>query len=191
MFKALLLQSWHNLSDPGLEKQLARELLFRRFVELSLADSVPDYSTIWRFRQLLEKQDLMGTLLSEVNRQLSHQCLYIRSGEISMVDVSVIQIQHSRPNKGKGGNSTQVPEADYSVNRVLKVSLKPAMVIRHTLLWTKAVSLKPLHSQRGTCLISITLHSYSLAMSRRCMPTAPPKVKSMMTGLLITASTIA
>jgi IS5 family transposase len=27
MFKALLLQSWHNLSDPGLEKQLARDLL--------------------------------------------------------------------------------------------------------------------------------------------------------------------
>jgi IS5 family transposase len=52
MLKALLLQSWHNLSDPGLEKQLARGLLFRRFVDLSLADSVPDHSSIWRFRQL-------------------------------------------------------------------------------------------------------------------------------------------
>ena len=39
MFKALLLQNWHNLSDPELEKQLARDLLFRRFVGLSLADS--------------------------------------------------------------------------------------------------------------------------------------------------------
>jgi IS5 family transposase len=102
MFKALLQQSWHNLSDPGLEKQLARDLLFRRFVGLSLADSVPDYSTIWRFLQLLEKQDLMGALLSKVNRQLSLQGPYIRSGEISMVDASVIQAQRSRPNKDSG-----------------------------------------------------------------------------------------
>ncbi len=32
MFKAMLLQSWYNLSDPQLEKQLARDLLFRRFI---------------------------------------------------------------------------------------------------------------------------------------------------------------
>ena len=50
MFKALLLQSWYNLSDPKLEKQLARDLLFRRFVELDLSESVPDHSTFWRFR---------------------------------------------------------------------------------------------------------------------------------------------
>lgn len=29
MFKALLLQSWYKLSDPALEKQFARDLLFR------------------------------------------------------------------------------------------------------------------------------------------------------------------
>ena len=38
MLKALLLQSWYNLSDPQLEKQLARDLLFRRFVELDLSE---------------------------------------------------------------------------------------------------------------------------------------------------------
>ena len=32
MFKALLLQSWYRLSDSGLEKQLARDLLFRRLI---------------------------------------------------------------------------------------------------------------------------------------------------------------
>lgn len=117
MFKALLLQSWHNLSDPGLEKQLARDLLFRRFVGLSIADSVPDHSSIWRFRQLLEKQDLMKVLLAEINRQLSLQGLYIRAGEISMVDASVIQAQRNRPNKDKHGNSTQDPEADYNVKQ--------------------------------------------------------------------------
>ncbi|PCH60023.1 MAG: hypothetical protein COC05_05475 [Gammaproteobacteria bacterium] len=46
MFKALLLQSWYRLSDPGLKKQLARDLLFRRFVGLNLADNVPDHSPV-------------------------------------------------------------------------------------------------------------------------------------------------
>ena len=36
MFKALLLQSWYNLSDTQLERQLARDWLFRRFVGIGL-----------------------------------------------------------------------------------------------------------------------------------------------------------
>jgi len=130
MFKALLLQSCHNLSDPGLEKQLERDLLFRRFVGLSLADSVPDHSSIWRFRQLLKKQGLMDSLLAEINRQLSIQGFYIRAGEISIVDkvngvaresalgyASIIQAQRNRPNKNKDGNNTQDPEASWNVKQ--------------------------------------------------------------------------
>ena len=111
MFKALLLQSWYNLSEPKFERLLARDLLFRRFVGLSLADSVPDHSSIWRFRQLLEKQGLMDSLLAEINRQLSSQGFYIRAGEISIVDARVIQAQRNRPNKDKDGHNAQDPEA--------------------------------------------------------------------------------
>jgi IS5 family transposase len=75
MFKALLLQSWYALSDPALEKQLARDLLFRRFIGLSISESVPDHSTLWRFRQLLEKQSLMNVLLNAINDQLAEQGL--------------------------------------------------------------------------------------------------------------------
>ena len=42
MFKILLLQVWYNLSDPRMEKQLVRDLLFRRFVGLDVALSVPE-----------------------------------------------------------------------------------------------------------------------------------------------------
>ncbi len=41
-----LLQSWYRLSDPKLEKQLARDLMFRRFINLSLSESIPDHSTL-------------------------------------------------------------------------------------------------------------------------------------------------
>jgi len=115
MFKALLLQSWYNLSDPQLEKQLARDLLFRRFVELDLSESVPDHSTFWRFRQTLEKLSLMEVLLLDINQQLSEQGLFIKEGEVSIVDASVIEANRSRPNKDKKGQSTQDPEADWNV----------------------------------------------------------------------------
>ncbi|MCF6323762.1 MAG: IS5 family transposase [Gammaproteobacteria bacterium] len=115
MFKALLLQSWYGLSDPALEKQLARDLLFRRFVGLDISESVPDHSTFWRFRQKLEKGSLMETLLSEVNQQLSEQGLYIKSGEVSIVDASVIEANQCRPNKRKDGSSTQDPDAAWNV----------------------------------------------------------------------------
>jgi transposase, IS5 family len=101
MFKALLLQSWYGLSDPGLEKQLARDLMFRRFINLGLSEGVPDHSTIWRFRNTLTKQGLLDTLLAEVNRQLSAKGLYIKAGEVSIVDATVIEAKQSRPRKGK------------------------------------------------------------------------------------------
>lgn len=78
MFKALLLQSWYNLSDPKLEKQIARDLLFRRFLGLDISESVPGHSTFWRFRQILEQHYLMEKLLKEINIQLSDKGLYIK-----------------------------------------------------------------------------------------------------------------
>jgi transposase, IS5 family len=113
--KALLLQSWYGLSDPGLEKQLARDLMFRRFINLSLSEGVPDHSTLWRFRNTLTKQGLLDTLLLEVNRQLLAKGLYIKTGEVSIVDATVIEAKQSRPRKGKGGENTQDSEAGYSV----------------------------------------------------------------------------
>ncbi|MFT5211642.1 MAG: IS5 family transposase [Flavobacterium sp.] len=115
MFKALLLQSWYRLSDPGLEKQLARDLLFRRFVALDISESVTDHSTFWRFRQKLEQLSLMDNLLDEVNEQLSGQGLLIKSGGVSIVDASVIEANQCRPNKDKDGNSMQDPGADWNV----------------------------------------------------------------------------
>jgi len=115
MFKVLLLQSWYGLSDPALEKQIARDLLFRRFVALDIAESVPDHSTFWRFRQTLERLNLMDKLLNEINQQLTDQGLYIKSGGVSIIDASVIEAQQCRPNKGKDGQPTQDPEAAWNV----------------------------------------------------------------------------
>jgi len=51
MVKLLVLQQWHGLSDPELEKQVADRISFRKF--LGFPEDIPDYSTVWYFRDRL------------------------------------------------------------------------------------------------------------------------------------------
>jgi IS5 family transposase len=48
MFKCLLLQDWYKLSDPAIERSLAKDLMFLRFAGLSLSESVPGVATLSR-----------------------------------------------------------------------------------------------------------------------------------------------
>jgi len=114
MFKAILLQKWHNLSDPGLEKQLVRDIVFKRFTGLSLSDPVPDHSTIHRFRQKLIDQQLEDPIFKEINRQLQSSGIMIKEGAISIIDASVIEAKNCRPKKNSSGQNTQDPEAKYN-----------------------------------------------------------------------------
>lgn len=113
MFKIMILQAWYGLSDPQMEKQLARDLMFRRFIQLSLSESVPDHSTIWRFRNLLQEKKLLESLLNLINDQLDEERLMITKGSISIIDASIIEAKQSRPKKNKEGKSTQDPDAAY------------------------------------------------------------------------------
>ena len=115
MFRAMLLQAWHNISDVQTEKMLSRDLLFRRFCGLSLADSVPDHSTISRFRTQLHKLGLYEKLFSEVNRQLSKKGAIVKMGEISIVDATVIEAHQARKKPGVNTENTQDPEGGWSV----------------------------------------------------------------------------
>lgn len=115
MFRAMLLQVWHNLSDPQAEKQLYRDLLFRRFCGLSLMDDVPDHSTISRFRGALLRANLYDRLLEEINAQLAAKGAIVKVGEVSIVDASVIEAHQCRKKPGVGKENTQDPEAGWSV----------------------------------------------------------------------------
>ena len=113
MFKIMILQAWYGLSDPQMEKQLARDLMFRRFIQLSLSESVPDHSTIWRFRNLLQEKNLLEPLLNLINDQLDEERLMITKGSVSIIDASIIEANQSRPKKNKQGKSSQDPDAAY------------------------------------------------------------------------------
>src|SRR5574344_1670965 len=53
MFKIVLLQKFYNLSDVRVENELKVNLLYIKFVGLSLEDATPDSTTIGRFRNSL------------------------------------------------------------------------------------------------------------------------------------------
>lgn len=115
MFRAMLLQAWHNLSDVQMEKMLSRDLLFRRFCILSLVDTIPDHSTISRFRTQLHNEGLYDKLLKEVNEQLSEKGAIVKIGEVSIVDATVIEAHRCRKKPGVHKENTQDSEADWSV----------------------------------------------------------------------------
>src|SRR3982750_4325677 len=104
--KLLLLQRWYGLSDEGLEAAVDDRLSFRRFAGIPLAESVPDHSSIWRFREELAKRDLAARLLAEVNRQLDAKGLILRRG--TLIDATILEAAVRPPTGGAG----EVPEHD-------------------------------------------------------------------------------
>ena len=60
MFKVLILQAAHGLSDERAEYLIKDRLSFMRFLGLGLADAVPDANTIWTFREALTRARIDG-----------------------------------------------------------------------------------------------------------------------------------
>ena len=96
MFKILLLQQWYGLSDQKTEEDLLDRISFVRFVGLSLEESVPDHTTICRFRNLLVERQLLQPLLDEINRQMEQQGKLVKKGVA--IDASIIS-SAARPRK--------------------------------------------------------------------------------------------
>src|SRR3954447_12711371 len=86
--KLLLLQRWYGLSDEGLEAAVDDRLSFRRFAGIPLAESVPDHSSVWRFREELARRGLAERLLAEVDRQLDARGLVLRRG--TLIDATIL-----------------------------------------------------------------------------------------------------
>lgn len=115
LFKALLLQTWHNLSDYALEESLDDRFSFRRFVSLSVAEKAPDHSVFSRFRDELIKHGVYDRLFTELSRQLEERGLIVKKG--TLVDATVIEAAPKRPlhnEDGSTGKSKEDPEAEWT-----------------------------------------------------------------------------
>lgn len=98
MFKALLLQQWHGLSDPGLEEALLDRVSFRRFCGFSLEAATPDETTLCRFRNSLKEAGLGEALFEEVLRQLDAAGFVLKRG--TLIDATLVECASRRPPDG-------------------------------------------------------------------------------------------
>ena len=64
MFRMLVLQALHNLSDEQAEYQVRDRFSFTRFLRLGIEDGIPDATTLWLFREKLAKAGVVESYSS-------------------------------------------------------------------------------------------------------------------------------
>ena len=98
MLRIYFLQQWYGLADELLEETIYDSQAMRSFTGVDLSvESVPDATTLLKFRHLLETHNLTVRILEEVNAHLSEGRLLLREGTI--VDATIIAAPSSTKNK--------------------------------------------------------------------------------------------
>lgn len=95
--KCFILQTIYNLSDPRLEEEIADRRSFQIFLDLNTHDSIPDETTICRYREMFARLGLDKKLFYEFNNQLKSLNLIVGKGTI--VDATLKQAQATSSSK--------------------------------------------------------------------------------------------
>ena len=130
MFKVLILQHFYNISDDQVECQINDRMSFMRFLNLTIADDVPDSKTVWYFREGLIDLDLIEPLFNLFLEELERLNLVVNEGKI--VDTSFIEvpIQRNTRDENKQIKEGEVPESfEQNPNRLAQKDTD--------VLWTK------------------------------------------------------
>jgi transposase, IS5 family len=109
MLRMYCLQQWYGLADEALEDALYDSQALRDFVGIDLSrESVPDATTLLKFRRLLLEHDLTRALFEEINAHLAERGLLMRAGTI--VDATIIAAPSSTKNS-KGERDPDMHQA--------------------------------------------------------------------------------
>lgn len=100
MLRMYLLQNWFNLSDPATEDAIYDSYAIRRFIGIDfMTESVPDETTLCKFRHLLETHELNKRFFEEIERIMDKSGLIMKGGTI--VDATIIDAPSSTKNAKK------------------------------------------------------------------------------------------
>src|SRR5215469_5069519 len=115
MFKVLVLQTSHNLSDERTEYLIRDRLSFMRFLGLGLADTVPDANTIWTFREALTRARIAGkpaieVLFERFNTALSAAGFLAMGGQIIDATIVAAPKQRNTEAEKKAIKEGRIPE---------------------------------------------------------------------------------
>jgi IS5 family transposase len=118
MFKALVLQAWHSLSDYELEDALRVRL---DFMVITGLEKVPDSTTICRFRNLLIKRGLLEVLFKAMNQELERQGFKVKVSQGAILDATVIA-SACRPKKELEMIPTDREEEETSLDTKVEIN---------------------------------------------------------------------
>ena len=100
MLRMYLLQIWFNLSDPATEDAVYDSYAMRKFTGIDfLKESVPDETTLCKFRHLLEVNGLNKLFFEAINRVMVQSGYMMKGGTI--VDATIIDAPSSTKNVEK------------------------------------------------------------------------------------------
>ena len=108
MFRVLILQASHSLSDERTEFLIKDRLSFMRFLGLGLADPVPDANTIWTFREALTRAQIEGSrrsrCCSRASRRRCRQAGFLAMGG-QIIDATIVAAPKQRNTDGEKARS--------------------------------------------------------------------------------------
>ena len=97
MFKILILQRYYNLSDEQIEYQINDRFSFMRFLDLTIADDIPDSRTVWKFKEQLTDLKLIEPIFYIFLRQIETLGMVLNEGKI--IDASFVEVPKQRNTK--------------------------------------------------------------------------------------------
>jgi IS5 family transposase len=155
MFKVLILQRYYNVSDDQIEYQINDRMSFMRFLNLTIADDIPDSKTVWNFRNQLIDLGLVDKLFVLFLKELEQLNLIINEGKI--IDASFIEVPKQRNSRAENaeikdgntpesfeGNSNKKSQKDldarwtkknnvsyYGYKNHVKVDVKSKLIVKY------------------------------------------------------------
>ena len=89
MLRIYFLAQWYRLADEALEDAIYDIQAMKNFIEVDLGgESVPDATTLLKFRHLLEEQNLTRAIFEEIGTHLKAKKLMMK--EETIVDATIL-----------------------------------------------------------------------------------------------------
>lgn len=98
MLRMYLLQNWYHLSDEAVEDAIYDSYAMKKFLKLDFnKESVPDATTLLKFRHILEENKIGEKIFEDVKERLDRGGMMMHGGTI--VDATIISAPSSTKNK--------------------------------------------------------------------------------------------
>lgn len=107
---SLFLQSWYGLSDPMTEELIHDRISFRKFLDIKDEDTIPDETTINKFRNALVENNLLERIFEDVKKIMQQKRLILNEG--TLIDATLIHSSEPKRRKDENGNSISNTPAD-------------------------------------------------------------------------------